>query len=75
MQPRAQTDDDNRAGAANVVNDVVDRNLFERYGDVQAFLLNAVLEDITKDLPTATQQLVNVLEKDVRRRGDAAASK
>jgi biopolymer transport protein ExbB/TolQ len=36
---------------------------------------NAVLEDITKDLTTATQQLVNVLEKDVRRRGDAAASK
>jgi biopolymer transport protein ExbB len=36
---------------------------------------NSVLEDITKDLTTATQQLVNVLEKDVRRRGDAAASK
>jgi biopolymer transport protein ExbB/TolQ len=36
---------------------------------------NSILEDITKDLTTATQQLVNVLEKDVRRRGDAAASK
>ncbi len=32
--------------AANVI-DVVDRNLFERYGDVQAFLLNSVLEDKT----------------------------
>ncbi len=30
--------------AANVI-DLVDRNLFERYGDVQAFLLNSVLED------------------------------
>jgi methyl-accepting chemotaxis protein len=31
--------------AALSVNDIVDRNLFERYGDVQAFLLNAVLDD------------------------------
>jgi methyl-accepting chemotaxis protein len=36
---------DRLADAAQSVNDIVDRNLFERYGDVQAFLLNAVLDD------------------------------
>jgi methyl-accepting chemotaxis protein len=36
---------DRLADAALQVNDIVDRNLFERYGDVQAFLLNGVLDD------------------------------
>ncbi|MCM0021541.1 MAG: methyl-accepting chemotaxis protein, partial [Tagaea sp.] len=36
---------DRLSDAAQSVNDIVDRNLFERYGDVQAFLLNAVLDD------------------------------
>ena len=31
--------------AATAVNDVVDRNLFERYGDVQAFALNTAATD------------------------------
>jgi methyl-accepting chemotaxis protein len=39
---------DRLSETANVVNDTVDRNLFERYGDVQAFLLNAVLDDRTQ---------------------------
>ncbi len=34
--------------SATVLNDVIDRNLFERYGDVQAFLLNTVLDDRTQ---------------------------
>ncbi|GAB4178750.1 MAG: hypothetical protein OHK0024_16920 [Thalassobaculales bacterium] len=33
------------AAAAAAVNDVIDRNLFERYGDVQAFLLNGAVRD------------------------------
>jgi methyl-accepting chemotaxis protein len=36
---------DRLSDAAQSINDIVDRNLFERYGDVQAFLLNAVLDD------------------------------
>ena len=36
---------------------------------------NAVMDDITKDITTATQQLVNFMEKDARRRSSAAASK
>ena len=36
---------DRLSDSAQSVNDIVDRNLFERYGDVQAFLLNAVLGD------------------------------
>ncbi|MEK9971152.1 MAG: cache domain-containing protein, partial [Ferrovibrio sp.] len=31
--------------AAHTINDVIDRNLFERYGDVQAFGYNAAAED------------------------------
>jgi biopolymer transport protein ExbB/TolQ len=36
---------------------------------------NSILDGITEDLTTATQQIMNVLEKDVRRRGTAVASK
>jgi methyl-accepting chemotaxis protein len=36
---------DRLADNALVLGEIIDRNLFERYGDVQAFLLNAVVED------------------------------
>jgi methyl-accepting chemotaxis protein len=39
---------DRLADTALVLGEIIDRNLFERYGDVQAFLLNSVLDDRTQ---------------------------
>ncbi|MFN8758273.1 MAG: methyl-accepting chemotaxis protein [Tagaea sp.] len=54
---------DRLSDAAISVNDIVDRNLFERYGDVQAFLLNAVLDDRDQwRKPTDENQLKAVMD-------------
>ncbi len=33
------------ADSATIINEIIDRNLFERYGDVQAFSLNSAVQD------------------------------
>ncbi|MDX1949658.1 MAG: cache domain-containing protein, partial [Rickettsiales bacterium] len=36
---------ENLSSRADIVNEAIDRNLFERYGDVQAFSLNSAIQD------------------------------
>ncbi len=47
---------------ASSINDVIDRNLFERYGDVQAFGLNAAAQDSTNwRNPASSNPLVQAM--------------
>lgn len=47
--------------AAANVNDVVDRNLFERYGDVQAFTRNTATQDAFATGEIRPRQLINAM--------------
>ena len=43
--------------------DTIDRNLFERYGDAQAFGLNAAIDDIAEDPQRVVQAMNGYVEK------------
>ncbi len=52
------------AAAARGIQDRIDRNLFERYGDVQAFGMNAAVQhDLRKVTPTARTEITDVINR------------
>ena len=57
------------ASAVDAIGDVVDRNLFERYGDVQAFGINAATTNKANWYQGETSPLVEVMNKYVRNYG------